>query len=135
MEAYSSVNILDENIAIQQREQLREWRIPVRQIGPDIAHLGIKDAAIIPLLHQLHQPTFFTLDDDFYKRYLCHARYCLIYLDVDRSQAAEYVRRVLRHPEFNTIAKRLGTVLRASSQGLTIWRLHAIQEESIPWTV
>jgi hypothetical protein len=92
------VNILDENIALDEFEKLRKWRIPVRQIGYDIGHKGLQDPEIIPFLHRLRQPTLFTRDLDFYRRRLCHAQYCLVYLYVRPFEAAEYVRRVLRHP-------------------------------------
>jgi hypothetical protein len=52
--------ILDEDIRADQRELLRQRRIAVRQIGHDIAEKGIKDQAILPFLHQLRRPTFFT---------------------------------------------------------------------------
>ena len=105
----------------------------VRHIGHDIAREGIKDDEIIPFLHKLRYITFFTLDLDFYKRQLCHPNYSLVFMDVDSRQAAIYVRRVLRHPEFNTQAKRMGTVIRAEPSGLTVWWLHAEQEERVVW--
>ncbi len=61
------------------------------------------------------------------------ARYCLVLLDVGRTEVATYVRRVLRHPDFNTRAKRLGPILRASPAGITVWRLHAERELRYPW--
>ena len=60
------MNILDEDIRADQRERLRQRRIAVRQIGYDIAQKGIKDQAILPFLHQLRRPTFFTRDRGFY---------------------------------------------------------------------
>ena len=66
------MNILDENIMESQRQLLRRWRIAVRQIGEDVARKGIKDDEILPLLHQLTRPTFFTRDLDFYARELRH---------------------------------------------------------------
>jgi hypothetical protein len=56
------MNILDENIIASQRQRLRSWRIPVRQIGVDIARKGLQDEEILPFLHHLHRPTFFTRD-------------------------------------------------------------------------
>lgn len=56
----------------------------------------MKDDEIIPLLHGLNRPTFFTLDDDFFKPNLRHAQYCLIYLEqylqerADRGSRARY---------------------------------------------
>jgi hypothetical protein len=43
------VNILDEQVLESQRQLLRSWRIPIRQIGHDIGRKGMKDQEIIPL--------------------------------------------------------------------------------------
>jgi len=94
----------------------------------------MKDNEIIPFLHSLRDPTFFTLDSGFYKRNLCHARYCLVYMDIEQHEAAVFVRRFLHHPEFSTEAKRMGTVLRISHTGLWLWRLHTKKEVSLDWT-
>jgi hypothetical protein len=112
------VNILDENILESQRQLLRKWGVPFRQIGYEIGRMGMKDDEIIPFLLSLRNPTLFTIDRHFYKRTLCHTRYGLVYLNVGQSEAAIFVRRLLRHPEFDTQAKRMGTVIRASQQGL-----------------
>ncbi len=37
------MNILDENINDSQRQQLRNWRVAVRQIGFDLGKQGLKD--------------------------------------------------------------------------------------------
>jgi len=101
------MNILDENIPESQRQLLRGWGIRVRQIGQDVGRQGMKDEEIIPLLHQLQQPTFVTRDAGFYDRRLCHASYCLAYLDMSQYEAASFIRRFLQHPSFNTHAKRI----------------------------
>jgi hypothetical protein len=62
----------------------------------------MKDDEIIPFLLTLQQPTFFTLDWDYFKRSLCHARYGLVYLDVSRDESALFIRRLLRHQAFDT---------------------------------
>ncbi len=127
------MNLLDENIPEHQRQLLRGWRIPMRQIGHDVGHKGLSDDAIIVLLHQLLRPTFFTRDDDFHQQALCHPDYCLVYLAVGQYEVASFVRRFLRHPRFATYARRRGTVARVGSNGLHVWRLHAIAEEVNPW--
>jgi hypothetical protein len=127
------MNVLDENISISQRNILKTWRIPAHHIGYDIGRKGMKDDEIIPLLLTLTRPTFFTLDWDYLERDLCHARYCLIYLDVRRDEVASFVRRVLQHPRFNTHTKRMGTVIRAAYSGLAIWHLHAEQAIHFTW--
>lgn len=125
--------ILDENIAEEQREFLKIGHIRARQVGRDIGRAGMQDPEIIPLLLRLRRPTFFTRDEDFYKRRLCHARYRLVYLAFDQREVASTIRRVLRHPVFDTEARRMGTVIRAAETGLTVWRLPPAPVEDIAW--
>lgn len=125
--------ILDENFPESQRQLLKTWRIPVRQIGVEISRKGIQDDEIIPLLLGLRRPTFFTLDDDFYSRRLCHLRYCLVCVDVAQYEAAAFVRRFVRHPDFDTEAERLGAVVRLSRAGIFLWRLHVEEETRLDW--
>jgi hypothetical protein len=127
------MNILDENIIASQRQRLRSWRIRVRQIGVDIARKGLQDEEILPFLHHLRRPTFFTRDRGFYRREVCHRQYSIVCLEVAPEEVAIFVRRVLRHPRLDTQAKRLGTVVRSSHRGLWVWRLHAQAEEVILW--
>jgi hypothetical protein len=127
------VNILDENIPRNQRELLISWRVSIRQIGYDTGRKGIQDDEIIPLLHQLRRPTFFTRDSDFFDRRLCHQRYCLVFMDVDKYDAALFVRRVLCHPELDTQAKRMGAVIRVSHRGLSLYRNQTGRLASLDW--
>lgn len=112
---------------------LRNWRLPLRQIGYEAGWKGMQDEEIISFLLGPRRPTLFTLDRDFYKRDLCHARYSLVYLDVRQSEAAIFVRRVLRHRDLDTQAKRMGTVVRASHTRVVVWRVHADQEVHLGW--
>ncbi len=107
------MNLLDENIPQSQLALLQRSRISFRQIGHEVGKAGMKDDAIVPLLHELDRPTFFTLDGDFYDRRLRHDGYCLIHLDIEEDLVAEYVRRLLRHRKLNTRAKRMSCVIRA----------------------
>jgi hypothetical protein len=70
-----------------------------------VSRQGMKDQEIIDLLHRLRHPTFFTRDEDLYARRRYHARYCLVYLAVAKDEVAPFVRRLLRHREFDTVAK------------------------------
>lgn len=125
--------VLDENFPENQRQLLKGWHIRFRQVGYEIGRQGMKDPEIIPLLLRIRRSTFFALDD-FYKRAYRHARYCLIYLDVWQYEAAAFVRRLLRHKQFDTDAKRMGTVIRATHTGLWVWHLHAENEKRYGWT-
>lgn len=127
------MNVLDENIIDTQRRQLMSWRMRVHQIGYEVGRKGMKDHEIIPFLHQLKQPTFFTRDSDFYHPGFCHAGYCLVYLDVRKEEVATFIRRLLRQQAFKTKAKRMGKVIRASHVGTAVWGLHAEKEELFDW--
>ena len=71
------MNLLDENIRHDQGQQLRRWTIPFRLLIRDLARSGIQDPDIIPLLHRARSPTFFTHDQDFFKRTLVHPVYLM----------------------------------------------------------
>jgi hypothetical protein len=42
--------VLDENFPESQRQLLRGWRVPARQIGYDVGRKGLKDDQVIPFL-------------------------------------------------------------------------------------
>ena len=125
--------VLDENISESQRDHLREQRFSAHQIGFDLGRKGMQDEEIVPLLLDLRRPTFFTCDAGFYNRGLCHARYAIAYLQVDEDDVAEFVRRLLRLREFNTQAKRMGTVIRVSATGISYWQKHVERELRTSW--
>jgi hypothetical protein len=126
--------VLDENIPEDQCQLLRGWRIRFRQVGQGVGRQGMKDEQhILPLLHKLSQPTFFTRDLGFFEETRRHGNYALVCLAVSQKEAAKFIRRVLRHPEFNTKAKRLGAVVYATHDGLRVWRLDSQEEEQIEW--
>lgn len=127
------MNILDENILESQRQVLRRWNVPFRQIGYEIEQKGMADDTIIPLLLTLRQPAFFTMDSDFFKRHLCHARYGLVFLDVDEMEAAAFIRRLLRHPAFDTHTARMGVVVRIAHPGIDVWRIGDMHESHLTW--
>jgi hypothetical protein len=126
--------LLDENIPEDQVQFLRKWRIHVRQIGQDVGKQGMKDEEhILPLLHKLDRPTFFTRDVDFFNPDHCHDRYCLVCVDVGQKVAARFIKRLLRHRSLNSKAKRMGAVIRVTATGLLIWRRNMDEPESLPW--
>lgn len=125
--------VLDENVPESQRELLESRRVSLKQVGVEVGRKGMKDREILSLLHELHFPTFFTLDSDFYKRNLCHPRYCLVYLDVDEEDVAEFVRRFLLFEPFRTHAKRMGAVVRVTPTGIAYWRSRNARQSRLSW--
>src|SRR5206468_985136 len=95
---------------------------------------GLQDEEIIPLLLTLRRPTIFTRDLGFYSRQLCHAHYCLVILVVGQYEAAHFIRRVLRAPEFDAQAKRMGKVIRVTHSALAVWRVNSEHEIRHPWS-
>jgi hypothetical protein len=128
------MNVLDENIDAPQREQLQSDKIRFRRVGGEIGRLGMKDRnQIIPLLHTLRRPTFFTRDHGFYHPTLRHSGYCLVYLDVSADEAAEYIRRLLRHPAFRTQSQRMGKVVRVHHGGMSYWQVGDRRVHDLGW--
>jgi hypothetical protein len=127
------MNVLDENIREDQRGLLQRWGIPVHQIGVDADRKGMQDEEIIPFLHTLRDATFFTRDLGFSDRKLCHPQYCLVCLVVGKDEVAVFIRRILRQPEVDTKAKRMGVVMRVSRAGIAIWRRNVTKETYIHW--
>jgi hypothetical protein len=127
------MNVPDENIIFSQREQLREWRIPFRQIGYELAKQGTQDSDLLPLLLSLKQPTFFTRDFDFFTPEFCHPRYCLVWLNVRPNEVALFLRRFLGHRAFCTHEQRLGKVVRVHRAGLEYWQRGQAEPREINW--
>jgi hypothetical protein len=88
---------------------------------------------IIPLLHALPRPTFFTRDHDFYHPWLRHPEYCLVFLEVSPSETAKYIRRFLRHPKFRAQLQRMGKVVKVHEDGIRFWQLGAGESEDVSW--
>ena len=128
------MNLLDENVRRDQGDQLRRWRVPFRVLTEDVAHPGIQDPDILPVLHRLARPTFFTHDRDFFRRALVHPGYCLVWLDVFDGKAAEFIRWILKQPEFRTTAQRMGVVARAHPGGIHFWRRGAAALQRVAWS-
>ena len=125
--------VLDENLPAAQQLWLRKWRIHFRLIGADVAGWGTRDENLLPALHRLRRPTFISLDRHFYRAGWAHSDYALVWLDVADDQAAEFIRRFLRHPAFDTHAKRMGAVIRVHAGGLSCWRIGQRVQDSLPW--
>jgi hypothetical protein len=125
--------VLDENVYEEQRALLRRWHIHLCQIGLDAGRKGMNDDEIIPLLRTIRRPTFFSRDSDFHDKRLCSDQFCLVHLDVPALEVADYVRRLLRHPEFRTWSQRQGRVTRVAASGISSWRIRLSQLTRHRW--
>lgn len=127
--------VLDENIVDSQVQLLRSWRIKIKQIGDQIGRLGMKDSAILPLLRRVGGVTFFTRDRGFFDRRLRHLKYCVVWLDVGQYETASFVRRFLKHAQFKTKRSRLGSAVRVSHVGISVWWWKRSELERIVWPI
>jgi len=127
------MNLLDENIRHDQGEPLRRWRIKFRRFVVDVEYPGIKDSQIIPVLHRLTRPTFFTHDQDYFRRELVHPGYCLVWLDLFDGDAAWFIRAFLKHRLFSTRAQRMEVVARVHPGGVAFWKSLKPQLNKVSW--
>jgi hypothetical protein len=127
------VNVLDENIPRDQADILKSWRVQSRSISRDLAHQGISDSAILPLLLKLKRPTLLSRDRDFFRKELVHADYCLVWFDVAVEETAFFIRSFLRHPNFGKTSQRLGKSIRVHVQKIEYWTKSAEQLIEVPW--
>jgi hypothetical protein len=126
--------LLDENIPEEQRFKLIRWHLAMKQIGFDAGFKGMDDRDdVLPLLHILPKPTFFTLDLGLYNRKFCHPRYCVAVFRVNKYEAAEYIRRFLKHPNFNTHRKRMGWVVEIRRTNIKGMRVGRTDELKFTW--
>ena len=125
--------VLDENIPEDQCEWLRRWRTRFRQIGHGLGQQGMKDEHILPLLHELDRPTFFTRDLGFADTNRCHQHYALVCLAVAPNEVARVIKRipatsVLQHQE-----EAHGQRDSRDARGLLVSRFHAEKEHRVAW--
>jgi hypothetical protein len=66
-------------------------------------------------------------------RKFCHSCYCIVILRVDRYEAAEYIRRFLKHPDFNTHRKRMGWIIEVHKTIIKGLRVGKIGEVKFTW--
>lgn len=115
--------LIDENISELEVLRLRRAGVRVRLIGDDVARVGISDEDLVRSLRRLKRPVLFSQDEDFFQFQRLHKDYALVWLDVHPTQVAEYIRRFICHPEFNTQAKRMGIIARVGRSGIKYWRV------------
>lgn len=125
---------LDHNIPEGQAEQLCRWRVHFRQIGFEVGRPEWDDQQeFLRYLHATKQVTFFTRDLGFFRSRLCHPNYCLVVLTVPVLETARYIRKVLRHLDFRSRAKRHGKVIKVSTNRITLWELGRQPQRTSRW--
>jgi hypothetical protein len=125
--------LIDENVSEIEVLRLRKAGIRVRLIGDDVARIGDSDENLLPILRRLKHAVLFTQDKDFFRFKWAHAGYALVWFDTNPNVVADYVRRFLRHHEFDSSAKRMGIVARVSANGIRYWRVGNRELQRTDW--
>src|SRR5262249_30714584 len=103
--------ILDDQLDVRAvLEPLQEWTTAAR-LGTLRPNEQILDSRIPEILLTLRQPTFVTIDHDFWHRNWCHPGYGILYFALpneEQSGIPLLLRALLRRPEFRTRAARMG---------------------------
>ena len=85
----------------------------------------IKDDAIPALLSRESKPTFVTINEsDFWLKVPISTRFCVICValpDFRMKEVPDLLRRLLRHPEYQTKGQRMGFVTRLSATEATLY--------------
>jgi len=108
------------------------------RVGVEWGRADWLDENIIAHLHSSGK-TFHTLDSDFNHREYCHTSYCLVFYDYsvrtdeDARSVADVIARFLRHPLFNTHAKRLGKVIRVTDSKIEFFDVGRHVQEQVEW--
>jgi hypothetical protein len=126
-----SRNVLDEQIDEEYYIELRR-HISIDKVGYGFGRAGMQDEEVRRELHKSGK-TFHTQDKGYYHPIHRHHAYCLVYYDVLDKELVTYTRRFLRHPQFNTHAKRMGKVVRVTTQYIEVWSLKSENREIIEW--
>lgn len=126
--------VLDHNIPEDQAQELRRRRIHFRQIGFEVGRPEWDDQQeILRFLHATKKVTFFTRDLGFFRAPLRHPNYCLAALTTPLLETAHYISKFLRHPHFNTRARRNVKVIRVSTKGITFWEMGRQRHSTARW--
>ena len=88
---------------------------------------------ILRYLHRTKSETFFTRDEGFFRRHLCHPNYGIVVVGTPVLETALYVRRFLRHKTFRTKKGRMGKVIRLSRTGIVCWETGGEKLRRLSW--
>ena len=89
---------------------------------PAICHVQPTFRGTRILVDRQRNPTFFTRDAALFLPIHRHRSYCLVLTSVGQYEVATFVRRFLRHPDFDNQSKRMGRVVRLSHAGVAVLR-------------
>jgi hypothetical protein len=130
--------ILDDQLDVEVvLPPLRKW-ITVECLHELRSGEHILDDRIPEIFRTLKQPTFVTIDQDFWHPLWCHPAYCILYFalrDDQQELLPGLLRALLRRPEFRTRAVRMGKVARVSTFVIDYWQHPPGDVQHASWPV
>lgn len=96
----------------------------------------ILDDRVPQLLRTLRQPTFVTIDRDFWDSRWCNPSYGILYFaleDTEQELLPDLLRALFRRPEFRTRADRMGKVAKVSTVTIEYWDFPTRSLQRIAW--
>lgn len=128
--------ILDDQLNVRQvLLPLQKW-ITVQRLRDLRPNQRILDERVPDILLALKQPTFVTIDKDFWQRKLCHPGYGILYFslrDDQQERLPGMLRALFRRAEFRTRARRMGKVARVRSTRIDWWQFQVADLYRLHW--
>jgi hypothetical protein len=115
---------------------IRKW-ITAQRLRDLRPNQRILDERVPEILLTRKQPTFVTIDQDFWDRHLCHPSYCILYFALrseEQGLIPDLVRALLRRPDFRSRARRMGKVARISTSSIDYWQFQVQDLQQLAWT-
>jgi len=130
--------ILDDQLNVRTvLRPIRRW-ITAQRLSDLRPSELILDERVPTILMTLKQPTFVTIDRDFWDAKLCNGHYCILYFSLTDDEQAllpVLLRALFRQPEFGSRRRRMGKVARVSRAAIDYWEANARRLRRITWRV
>ncbi len=126
-----SRHVFDELTSAWELDEVRRF-LGLVTVGSGFGRRGMKDDELCRELRGSLK-TFHTKDAGFFRPRHVHPSYSIIWYDVPSGALAPYVRRILRHHQFNTHAKRLGKVVRVAPTHIECYTRNVGEKINIAW--
>lgn len=126
-----SRHVFDELTPAWELDEVRRF-LAIDHVGSGFGRRGMKDDELCRELTGSLK-TFHTKDSDFFRRRHVHPSYCILWYDVPAGTLARYVRRILRHPQFKTHAKRFGNVIHVAPSHIEYYTRSAVGKINLNW--
>jgi len=129
--------VLDDQLDLLELRPALRKRITMQRLRHLRLGEQILDERVPEILRTLKQPTFVTIDQDFWDRSLCHRDYCILYFPLrsdQQEQIPDLLRALLRQPEFRSRARRMGKVARVRQEVIEYWQFQEPELQRLAWS-